>query len=370
MPIQIPEMGDFDREMTEHSHYDAGLVELYAHQSNWGRSRELQNFPLSVAHYREDTRRRLLHFLQGIPEFATQDFSDQRPFFHHFAHRLVAMSGSLHHANAYNEQLWLEQVRLSLHFVAQQKTMVARDEQDPIHQVWKKKTEQFDLGTGGIQYLTILKATDADAKIAWHFLGENSSAKMLIGSTKKLLQQVVPFLTEIDETYIERRLYDIRQDLLTLFSNKDHLSIFDKMKALEMVAEDWTEGIGVNSLDEIDAIQMEVYEEWGDTKEPFDVDRDPPDQVLSLAFEKLIGGEAPTSEQKAKAEKRQVLLEYLTMLEALKGEGTTPTLLAILKQYQRYHQALGLRFGDMVHLDLTVALLGAESPEKLREMLH
>ncbi len=367
MAIAIPNHMDQLIAGWDHKTFDADLVLLMEKESNWGRSVLEADPGITLAHAREFSRLKLVEYLKTIDGVKNQDLSDQRMVLHHIAHRATMMSGILHHANAYPENLWLEQIRASLGFVAEEKKMLAFDEQDPVvlyGAPYKKKSE---LEPPHRQYL---QANAADAEIAWHFLGDYAAPKLYLQTTREKLKQAMPFLVEVDETNIERRLLDVRKKILALFEKRVGITPFLRMEALAVLANEWVDGPGNNSMEEFDTMVEEIFYEQEGDEDPMDLDHDSLDRILSLSFGKLIGPGAPPldDERRAKTMKRRLLLEFLMMREAIaeNDEGVT----TIARQYQIYHQALGLRFGDMAYLDLSAALLGTDSLEKLREMLH
>lgn len=375
MPLEIPDIGNLYEGWSEHHEaFDSDLVRFS--NSNWGRPNMEADPDITFADIREFTRRKIIKHLKTVPELALQDFSDQRMVFHHLAHRATVLSGDLLHASGLPEKVWIEQMRQSLHFIAQERSMVARDDRDPITTHWKAKPEHFEVG-GQTTHLKTLKGDAKDQAIAWHFLGKVSAPKMDIAFTRARLMEAMPFLVEVDDTNIEYRLLDIRKELLKFFEGKLRISAHDKKTALAMLADHWAEkGPGAASMDRFELMTEEIFEEWNGDENPLDLDHDPVDRILGLAFSKLIRPDGlPLDEtEREKALDRRLLLEFLLMREAEIASKTndynTETIDAIAKQYERYHKALGLRFGDMAYLDLAVALIGASSPEKLREMLH
>ncbi len=375
MPLEIPDIGNLYEGWSQHHEaFDADLVGFS--KSNWGRSNMEADPNIVFADIREFTRRRMVEHLRAVPELKLQDFSDQRMIFHHLAHRATVLSGDLLHASGLPEEVWIEQMRQSLHFIAQDRSMVARDDRDPISSHWKAKPEHFEVG-GKMTHLKTLKVDAKDQAIAWHFLGKVSAPKMDIAFTRARLMEAMPFLVEVDDTNIEYRLLDIRTELLKFFEGKLRISAHDKKAALAMLADHWAEkGPGATSMHRFELMIEEIFEEWSGDENPLDIDHDPVDRILDLAFSKLIQADAPTLDgtDREKALDRKLLLEFLLMREAEIASKTndynTGTIDAIARQYERYHKALGLRFGDMAYLDLAVALIGASSPEKLKEMLH
>ncbi len=374
MPITIPDISGVEEYWSQnHAIYDADLVRFLDEESNWGRANLEADPEIGFEHVREFSRRRLVEYLRTVPDLATQDLSDQRLVLHHIAHVASTMSGILLHANGHTEERWLQEFRQSLHFIAQQKKMVVRSESDPIASHWKKKTELFTID-GVPQHLSVLQGTEKDAAVAWHFLGNCSSPIMNISHTRERIMQAMPFLADADTTYIDRRLEDLRKDILAVFEGRSMVYAYDTKRAMKLLVDHWVEkGPGANSDEVLDALIEEIYFDGNMEEEPLDLTNDPIDRILRLGFDKFLGeGASPLDEDgRIALEDRRLLLEFLLMREAETAEGDTmPSIKKIAAVYQKYHGALGLRFGDMGHLDLAIMLIGADTLPQLRSMLH
>ncbi len=335
-----------------HAIYDGALVEQFRRYSNW--TRPTITTPLTLDEFVAHTQQKLSEFLQQLPDeglskgIASQDLSKRRILLQHLARNFVMLWGGEIHTNKGDVQEVLMQVRNNMHMLIMRKHLFIEDPTSPLCTHHRTNRVPTDVGLQ-----PAIRLGDEDVTVARFIAGQNShlhGKPEYSQHTLDILTQVQPFLTEVDDTHIERRLLDLRLQLQELV--KPYMELHQELRSrlLKVIADDWLKHYsGEEGAILLEELEEEVREETGIEN----VLQEPPQKILQICFGHTLAQGEWDDVAKAKLLRRKPILESVMYEAAQTGDRNTLQLASDV--CGKFSRVLDRTFGDLGHLSLIVS---------------
>lgn len=178
------------------------------------------------------------------------------------------------------------------------------------------------------------------------------------GRIERLIQDALPFMTEIDSTSISYPLIDFRMKMLAILEPMKFLHPETRMKLMDMVLAYWEETMASGETsDTLDAIEAQIEQETG-TADILKENGNSLSKILDLCIAPVLEG-GPTPAMKQKLIERGPLLEYVFCM-AMK-EKDTDAQRKITALWPKYMECMGQDFRSMGLIAIIANIVGEDS---------
>lgn len=355
MPQETPDLRTFNASVAkDHALYDGALVKVFEPYSNWTRS-AMGPVPFGVEHFRYHTQQKLAEHLRHAPDeglshgIAKQDLSDRRLLLQHLAHSFTVYWGREVHTFGGDVQEMLMRVRNNMNMLAIHKQLFIEDEGNPLRQHHRVKFHDTDAGA---QPAIPMKAEDV--ALAKYIAGPNPHIHR-DPATNKYTQDILlasqPFLAEVDDTNIRRKLLGLRTKMRELLKHEAFLHPDLRTKLLKEISADWEKAF---TAEENIAAITAAEEEMSETAGIPSVLNEEVEVVLEKCFGTVLAADTLDDETKQKLLRWRPVLENFAFsaindgkFELFQGK--------IVPMLHRYIGKLDMHFGELDHLGIIFA---------------